>query len=137
MGTPSRSKMRLAVIAVMRGPGVRTPTRFRGSAPLRTFGGRFANGAKEANGFRQSELFAADAADEVAAANFAAGFKASINTAEFVPGDVEGFAVEHPTEDNAVTAEESAGEDFEGFVGSAGIVFRRCFLRVNEPFEIP
>jgi hypothetical protein len=83
-----------------------------------------AGGAEGFDGFGESVLFAAEAGDEAAAADLAAGFKTAEDIEEIAPFGGVGFAGEEVAEEDAVTGKELAGEGFEGGVGSAGLLDR-------------
>ena len=81
-----------------------------------------AGGAKGFDGFGESVLFAAEAGEEAAAANFAAGFKAAEDVEEVAPFGGVGFAGEEVAEEDSIAGEELAGEGFEGGVGASGLL---------------
>ena len=81
-----------------------------------------AGGAEGFDGFGEGVLFAAEAGDEAAAANLAAGFEAAEDVEEIAPFGGVGLAGEEVAEEDAVAGEELAGEGFEGGVGSAGLL---------------
>ena len=69
----------------------------------------------------QGELLAAEAGDEAAAADLAAGFEAAEDAEEIAPFGGVGLAGEEVAEEDAVAVEEHAGGGFEGCVGAAGL----------------
>ena len=58
-------------------------------------------------------MLAEEAADETAAANFAAVFEAAKRHQDFAPGRENGFAAENFAEDDAVAIEQQAASSFE------------------------
>jgi len=64
-----------------------------------------AGGAEGFDGFGESVLFAAEAGEEAAAADFAAGFETAENVEEVAPSGGVGFAGEEVAEEDAVTGE--------------------------------
>jgi hypothetical protein len=64
-----------------------------------------ASGAEGVDGFGESVLFAAEAGEEAAAADFAAGFEAAEHVEEVAPFGGVGFAGEEVAEEDAVTGE--------------------------------
>ena len=80
-----------------------------------------AGGAEGFDGLGEGVLFAAEAGDEAAAANLAAGFETAEDVEEIAPFGGVGFAGEEVAEEDAVAGEELAGEGFEGGVGAAGL----------------
>ena len=78
-------------------------------------------GAEGVDGFGEGVLFAAEAGDEAAAADLAAGFEAAEDVEEIAPLGGVGLAGEEIAEEDAVAGEEKAGEGFEGGVGAAGL----------------
>ena len=81
-----------------------------------------AGGAEGFDGFGEGVLLAAEAGEETAAANFATGFEPAEDVEEIAPFGSVGFAGEEVAEEDSVTAEEHAGEGFEGGVGAAGLL---------------
>jgi hypothetical protein len=78
-------------------------------------------GAEGLDGLWERELFAAEASDEAASADFAAGFETAKDTEEIAPfGDV-GFAGEEIAEEDSVALEEHPRGGLVGCVGSAGL----------------
>jgi hypothetical protein len=80
-----------------------------------------AGGAEGFDGFGESVLFAAEAGEEAAATDFAAGFETTKDVEEVAPFGGVGFAGEEVAEEDTVTGEELAGEGFESGIGSAGL----------------
>ena len=80
-----------------------------------------AGGAERFDGLGESVLFAAEAGEKAAAANFTAGFKTAEDVEEVAPFGGVGFADEEVAEENTVPGEELAGERFESCIGSAGL----------------
>jgi hypothetical protein len=76
-----------------------------------------AGGAEGFDGFGESVLFAAEAGDEAAAADFAAGLETAEDIEEVAPFGGVGFAGEEVAEEDSVAGEELAGEGFESGVG--------------------
>jgi hypothetical protein len=79
-----------------------------------------ASGAEGLDGFGQSVLFAAEAGEKSAAADFAAGFETAKDVEKVAPFRSVGFAGEQVAEEDAVAGEKLAGEGFEGGVGAPG-----------------
>ena len=80
-----------------------------------------ASGAEGVDGFGEGVLFAAEAGEEAAATDFAAGFETAEDVEEVAPTGGVGLAGEEVAEEDAVAGEELAGEGFEGGVGAAGL----------------
>jgi len=99
----------------------------------RAVGGRLADRTQQPDGLGQRELLAAHAADEIAAADFPAGFQPPVKPAEFQPRDFQRFTLEHPAEDDAITPEQHPREGLDGLF--AGLRFR--FLRDGRPQQRP
>jgi hypothetical protein len=76
-----------------------------------------AGGAEGFDGLGESVLFAAEAGEEAAAADLAAGFETAEDVEEVAPSGGVGLAGEKVAEEDAVTGEELAGEGFESGVG--------------------
>ena len=75
------------------------------------------------DGLREGELFTAEAGDEAAATDFAAGFEAAEDAEEIAPfGDV-GLAGEEVAEEDSVAVEEHPGGGLVGCVGAAGLFY--------------
>jgi len=71
-----------------------------------------AGGAEGFDGLGESVLLAAEAGEEAAAADLAAGFETAEDVEEVAPSGSVGFAGEEVAEEDAVTGEELAGEGF-------------------------
>jgi hypothetical protein len=78
-------------------------------------------GAEGVDGVGKGVLLAAEAGEEAAAANLAAGFEATEDIEEIAPFGGVGFAEEEVAEEDTVTGEEHAGGGLEGGVGAAGL----------------
>ncbi len=104
------------------------------------FGGGHQQGAQATDSFGQGELFADQAFHETAAADFAAGFQAVVDAQQFAPaGEPGGFAFEQLPEDDAVAAQERAGDVFQGvgvWFSGAGWGFRKSRTLIR-PFGPP
>jgi hypothetical protein len=81
-----------------------------------------ASRAEGLDGFGESVLFAAEAGEEAAAADFAAGFETAKDVEEVAPSGGVRFAGEEVAEEDAVTGEELAREGFEGGIGATGLL---------------
>jgi hypothetical protein len=81
-----------------------------------------ASSAQGFDGFGESVLFAAEAGEEAAAADLAAGFETAENVEEVAPSGGVRFAGEEIAKEDAVAGEELAGEGFESGVGAAGLL---------------
>ena len=79
-------------------------------------------GAKGFDGFGEGVLFAAEAGEEAAATNLAAGFEAAEDVEEIAPFGGVGFSGEEIAEEDSVASKELAGEGFEGCVGATGLL---------------
>lgn len=84
------------------------------------WGAVIAGGVEGCDGLGQGELLAAEARDEAATADLAAGFESAKDAQEFAPFGGVRFAGEQVAEEDAVAGEEHAGEGFESGVGAAG-----------------
>jgi hypothetical protein len=81
-------------------------------------------GAEGFDGFRESVLFAAEAGEEAAAANFAASLETAEDVEEITPLWGVGFAREQIAKEDAVAGKELAREGFESCIGSASLLDR-------------
>ena len=85
------------------------PARFRGSAAetvMMAGAVAVAGGAEGFDGFGEGVLLAAEAGDEAAAADLAAGFETAEDAEEIAPFGGVGFAGEEVAEEDAVAGEE-------------------------------
>ena len=73
--------------------------------------------AEGVDGVGESELFAGEASDEAAAADFAASFKASQRSEDIAPGETEALTADDVAEDDAVAVEEGGGDGLGYLVG--------------------
>ena len=80
-----------------------------------------AGGAEGFDSFEEGVLLAAEAGEEAAATDFAAGFEAAQDVEEVAPFGGVGFTGEEVAKEDAVTGEEHFGGGFEGGVGAAGL----------------
>src|SRR5262245_38024700 len=63
-------------------------------------------------------------------------FESAIGLPQFVPGDPHRFAVQKPSKNDSVTAQQGPGEFFESrspIAGRSGVVFRRLVPREQPP----
>jgi len=81
-----------------------------------------AGGAEGFDGCGEGVLLAAEAREEAAATDFAAGLQAAEDVEEVAPFWGVGLAGEQVAEEDAVAGEEHAGEGFEGCIGAAGLL---------------
>jgi hypothetical protein len=66
----------------------------------------FAQGTQQTYSFGQGKLLAADTGDEIAAANFAAGFEPAKRSAELIPRRVRWLAFQQPSKNDAIAEEQ-------------------------------
>ena len=78
--------------------------------------------AQPSDRFRQSELLAAEAADETAAADFTARLEPAIDHHQLAPRRQPRFAREHRTKDDAVTLQQRACNRFGAFFACDAVV---------------
>ncbi len=83
-----------------------------------------ARGAERLNGLGQSVLFAAEAGDEAASADLAAGFEAAQDVEQIAPFGGVGLAGEQVAEEDSVASEEHTSGGFERGVVAAGLLDR-------------
>jgi hypothetical protein len=79
-------------------------------------------GAEGFDGFGESVLFAAEAGEEAASADLAAGLKTAEDVEEVAPFGGVRLAGEQIAEKDAIASEELAGEGFESCIGSASLL---------------
>src|SRR5258708_6677682 len=81
-----------------------------------------ASGAEGVDSLGEGELLAAEAGDEAAAADLAAGFETAEDAEKVVPSGGVGLAGEEVAEEDAVAGEEYAGGGLECGIGAAGLL---------------
>src|SRR5947207_2816100 len=97
----------------------------------------FPNGTQQADGFRQTKLFAAYAACKMSAPNFAPRFKPTINASQLEPRSLQRFPFQQPAEYDPVTTQQNARVSLDGLLPRSG---RREEARIFIPrsaFRLP
>ena len=118
-----------------RSPGMTMPDEVHGvgggDLDFNVGGFAAAGGAEAFDGLREGELLAAEAGDEAASTDLAAGFEAAEDAEEVAPFGGVRFAGEEVAEEDAVAVQEHAGGGFEGGVECGGLAAMACCWRAS------